>query len=259
MTVFDTLDFPRSPAIVGPISYYVSEALAALVRASENPDRDPSLKPKEATPVTIVAGGTMTETLLACLTAGRPKQEMITARLKGGDAVLLTSAALCSISGEDHDEQFRPNSSLWEDALRRDDWRIVRHLRGDGKGQPAELGGITEVTPEEADPETIARKRNAAKWNKTPLTKQWNRYAGNALILTDSEYLDIRRRAGFDMESGVGIDPQLAKALRPLVKDYVIPDEPPDLSKAYQQRSRRSSAGGRRKSMAGHAVAAVKG
>jgi hypothetical protein len=118
---------------------------------------------------------------------------------------------LCSITGEDLDEKWRPNSNLWEDAMRRDNWTVVHHLRGDGHGIPLELGGIPEVKPE------------VPSEFKTKLTAQWNAYAGAALILTDSQYLDIRRRAGLDEKSGMGMDPQLCKTLKPLVKDYVIP------------------------------------
>lgn len=183
------------------------------MRASENPNCNPKLKPKEPTPSLLVAGGTLLETLLGTLTASRPFEEMITARLRGGDAVLLRSAPMCGILGEDLEERFRPNSNLWEEAMRRDDWNIVHHLRGDGTGQPIELGGIPKVELQE--PSEF----------KTRLTAQWNRYAGTALILTDSEYLDIRKRAGFAYETGMGMDPRLVAKIKPLVKDYQIPAE----------------------------------
>merc|ERR1712216_238835 len=127
---------------------------------------------------------------------------------------MLSSAPMCSLTGEDVDEAWRPNSNLWDEAMRRNDWVLVRHLRGDGKGQPVELGGIPPV------------KKEVPSEFKTRLTAQWNRNAGSALILTDEQYMDIRKRAGFPEDSGMGLDAQLAKALKPLVKDYVIPHDP---------------------------------
>lgn len=211
-TVCDPLDFPRVHALLGPTNYYVAEEVAALILATENPNRKSKKKPKEAPPVLIVAGGSVVETMLACLTSGRPREELLTARLRGGDAVLLSSPVMCSIVGEDLDERWRPSSNLWEEAMKRDDWTIAHHLRGDGTGQPVELGGAP-----------VAEKIEQAEF-KSNLTDQWNAYAGAALILTDSQYLDIRKRAGKDQSTGLGLDPALSKTLRPLVKDYVIPD-----------------------------------
>lgn len=257
----DALDFPRNQPLLGPVTYYAAEALADTMRASENPHRSPKLKPKEVTPCFIVAGGSVLETLLGCLTASRPYEEMITARLRGGDAVLLTSAPMCSIVGEDLDERFRPNSNLWEDAMKRDDWTIVRHLRGDGTGQPVELGGKPKVEAEE--------KKG---WNSATLTEQWNRYAGNTLILSDSEYLEIRKRAGFGQETGKAIPLEIMATLKPLVKDYVIADNDPYCMAAFQEIHHHGHGHGRhskhdhghgrkskKKTMAGAMLNAVKG
>merc|ERR1719247_3856094 len=49
-TVCDALDFPRSQSLIGPVTYYVAEALSDTIRAGENPNRNPKRKPKEATP-----------------------------------------------------------------------------------------------------------------------------------------------------------------------------------------------------------------
>jgi len=208
----------------------VGEAIAAHILASENPNRNPKLKPKETTPILIIAGGAILETLICCLTGGRPREERIIARLGGGDAVLLSSPAMCGITGEGLDEKWRPNSNLWDEAMRRDDWVLAHHLRGDGKGHPIELGGSPKVKP-----------KTPAQF-KTRLTAQWNRYAGSALILTDSQYLDIRRRAGFPEESGMGFDKQLNKTIFPLVKDYVMPVDDHLLFDDHRRKSRRSLA-----------------
>merc|ERR1719263_1288713 len=123
---------------------------------------------------------------------------MIKSRLSGGDAVLLRTPAMCSIVGDGVHERWRPSSKLWEEAiLRRNDWQLVHHLRGDGKNQPVSLGG------------TVKKPPPIPKEYKTRLTAQWNRYAGCALILSDAQYLDIRKRAGLDQASGMGMPDQL--------------------------------------------------
>merc|ERR1712192_15802 len=206
--VCEALDFPRPSALLGPVNYYVGEAVSSILKASENPNRKPKRKPKEAGPTLLVAGGAMLETLLACLTSGRPREEVVTARLRGGDAVLLRSHALNQLVGEDANERWRLNSNLWLEAMRRNDWTVLQHIRGDGRKLPVELGGIP--TP---------RKEVPAEF-KTRLTAQWNRYAGTALIVTDREYLDFRMRAGFDQSTGLGLSLEMSKKLRPLAKDF---------------------------------------
>lgn len=212
--ICEALDFPRPSALLGPANYYVGETLSSILKKSENPHRNPQNKPKEATPTLIVAGGAMLETLLACLTSGRPREEVLTTRLRGGDAVLLRSHALTQLVGEDANERWRLNSNLWLEGMRRNDWTVLQHIRGDGRKLPVELGGIP--TP---------RKEIPAEF-KTRLTAQWNRYAGTALVFSDREYLDFRMRAGFEESTGLGLQPEISRKLRPLVKDYVYTDPP---------------------------------
>jgi hypothetical protein len=226
----------------------VGEALAQKLEASEPKKCNKKLKPKEPTPCLIVAGGTMVESLLACLTSGRPRTEMIKARLRGGDAVLLSSAPLCGITGDDDNERWRMSSELWAEAmLKRNDWKVVHHLRGDGRKLPLELGGIPKV------------EKEVPTEFKTNLTAQWNRYAGAALIITDAQYMDIRKRAGLDQASGMGMPQQLVKAMKPLVKDYEPPadDQVYHHDHEYHQHSisgshrRANSKGSRRSSIVG--------
>jgi len=202
----------------GPVSFYVAETLTALMLKRENPSADAKKQPGAPPPCLIVAGGAVLETLIACLTCSRPREEALVARLRGGDAVLLSSSTMCGLVGDDEDERWRPNSNMWSEALKRDDWSIVHHLRGSGEGQPKELGGIPEEKPEQA------------AHFKTRLTAQWNRYAGRALILTDDQYFDIRKRAGFPQESGMGFTQELGSALRPLTQGYTVREYvPPEI------------------------------
>lgn len=224
----DALDFPRPSALLGPVNYHVGEAVSSTLKASENPNRNPKRKPEEATPTLLVAGGAMLETLLACLTSGRPREEVVTSRLRGGDAVLLRSHALTQLVGEDANERWRLNSNLWLEGMRRNDWTVLQHIRGDGHKLPVELGGIP--TPRPDIPAEF----------KTRLTAQWNRYAGTALVFSDREYLDFRMRAGFDQSTGLGLQPEISKTLRPLVKDYVWTDPPGWLDRPNSKSSSRS-------------------
>merc|ERR1719162_1730639 len=68
-TICEALDFPSRQAFLGPTNYYVGEALAGFVKAGEHKKRNPNIKPKQAPPCLIIAGGSMIETILACLTA----------------------------------------------------------------------------------------------------------------------------------------------------------------------------------------------
>jgi len=220
-TVFDV---PRLPDIIDEFTRVV--------------DAQPTLPPTRAIralgatslpPVLLVAGGSTVETLLACLTAGRNREEQIVSRLGGGDAVLLRSPPMCQIVGEGLDERCRSTSELWEEALLRDTWSIEHHIRGDARRGPQRCAPTVQSWQEANADDSNSIETSSGEGDTTPLEKgnsfhrSWCEYAGNPLILSHTEFSQLCERAGSIHHP---MDRAVTQALRPLVKDYVLPATP---------------------------------
>mmetsp|Transcript_139955 Transcript_139955/g.241800 ORF Transcript_139955/g.241800 Transcript_139955/m.241800 type:complete len:659 (-) Transcript_139955:74-2050(-) len=217
--VCEALDYPRpnrKNRLDCPATYDIHVEVGRILRRLEPAVIDVKEQPNEPMPVLLVAGASVLELLLSCLTSGRPREDCLTARLTGGDAVLLTSPFMCQLTGEGANECWRPNSELWEEAMRRDDWLVHQHFRGDGRGLPEEAGGFPPP------PSPLFKRKPDARWVKSDIRSAWNTYAGPPLILGERDYNLLRQRAGLEHTP---LQEHVCKALKPLTK--LAPDTPP--------------------------------
>lgn len=192
----DALDFPRRnrpTKLECPAAYDLAEELGKAVYEIDPPPTDPTDQPNEPTPTLLIGGASVLELLLACLVGTRPRDELVHARLTGGDAIFLKSPFMCQLSGHGDRETWRSGSELWEEAMKRDDWQVIRHIRGDGRGLPSHLGGLPPP------PIPLVTRRPDSTWLTTEMKSTWDRYAGAPLILGDKEYALLRERAGMEI------------------------------------------------------------
>lgn len=235
MLDYPTVDAAGSLDLVARFRRVSGALLAAATEAagpelaspwSIGPDgsvREPLTKPPKAL---LVLGGFLLETVIACLTAQtkRSYNDPMPKRIYGGDAVFLKSSYLCQIVGEEPNYRLRSMSELWEEALMRGDWKIVEHLHGDGRNDPATGGSSASRAGALARQELAPLSMEG--WYNEDTGKRWRGYVGEPLVWGPSEWDFLFHRSGSVLQT---VPLNVMRSLAPCVKDYEIPEEPLDL------------------------------
>eukprot|EP00929_Paragymnodinium_shiwhaense_P110904 TRINITY_DN7820_c0_g1_i2.p1 TRINITY_DN7820_c0_g1~~TRINITY_DN7820_c0_g1_i2.p1 ORF type:complete len:749 (-),score=180.08 TRINITY_DN7820_c0_g1_i2:105-2351(-) len=252
---------------LGPESYKVQEAMTrAMVGFDSKAGLIPIVdleEPPEGPPAIMLIGSAfIMETVMAVLTAQSRKMDEAMGRLGGGsrlcpgDAVIMQSHSIVHCKGEEFSETYRLNSELLEDVLKRADWQTIQHIRGSGKPSESpdwfvsadtkkkgsklddddglEDGQGDATTMEEdgdmfedggEDGEDGDRRRRGKPYVRGPIANAFAKYCGEPLIFSHDEFSRLVVRAGSEIRP---VDQKTMAALRPLVKDYVLPEDDPD-------------------------------
>jgi len=257
------LCFPSGKTL-GPESYKVQEALVEQLQDFNNkagliPLADLEEPPQAPPSVMLIGCAFMMETIMAVLTANSRKMDEEIGRLGGGsrlcsgDAVVMESHNTVQVSGEEFDEKYRLSSELWSDVLARPNWRVIQHIRGSGKPsenpdwylspEEKKKKGLTSAVLDsqamsqqmidDSDPflddgedgEDGGRRKKAKPHVRGVIGNAFAQYCGEPLIFSHTEFTRLVLRAG---RAENPVDPKMMRALRPLVKDYVLPEDRSD-------------------------------
>lgn len=197
-------------AALTPNIFTMAEAVGEALQRVEDPDADNDAMPP-IPHVMLVANGALLELLLSCLISGTPAEQRCPlalgiGRLLAGDAVLLESPTLFRIVGDtEEDEYVKTTSELWSEGFGRGQWRVHKHLAGDGRkfweDRPSPGGHIDDVAPEKPMRSTH---------------DEWRGYCGEPLILSQMEFDRLRDRAGSTV---LPLDQGEIAAIRPLCRN----------------------------------------
>eukprot|EP00927_Polykrikos_kofoidii_P046023 TRINITY_DN40203_c0_g1_i1.p1 TRINITY_DN40203_c0_g1~~TRINITY_DN40203_c0_g1_i1.p1 ORF type:complete len:754 (-),score=111.40 TRINITY_DN40203_c0_g1_i1:218-2479(-) len=284
---------------IGPECYRVMDEVPPLMREWDDRNSGSQAKvclgppPSAPLPVMLVASGFILETLMACMTAKSRKADELAGRFGGGsrlccgDAVVLQSTSIFQVGGQEFLEHYLRNSDLWEASFSRPNWRVVEHIRGNGR--PSEkpviqtssvssdtnlrltskqMSSALDAAPPAIDAEqargtldgrsvpgsqrssrrpskvsvkSSRRGSRASVGSKTSTSgglnalrdtigvhtvsdfgMTWRSYTGQPLIYSHDEFSRLVRRAGSTTRP---VARYTIQALRPIVRDYVIPEE----------------------------------
>lgn len=123
------------------------------------------------------------------------------------------------VVGETEDEErARPASELWGEALQRRQWRVIRHITGDGRRS---WGEARSASP--ARQLGTASPAPASAQLPSATSVEWRSYIGEPLILSKGEFADLCERAGSIYQP---LDKITLQRLRPLVNEAFSPLKP---------------------------------
>ncbi|CAE8589451.1 unnamed protein product [Polarella glacialis] len=224
LRVCERLDYPYSQdSMLGfDVLEFVKEVVRVM-RQGEQLDPEGIFSHSAPEALTLVATGTLLESLIAFLACGLPRNMLDTVRLGGGDAVLLQSPRIFRLVGPEGKERIRSDSELWEESLKRNRWQVERHIRGDGLG--IRPGGATLTLKATVKARTLRLEGLAvlksmaghadddddagdgddrpagieARFIPSQTRNEFRKYCGNPLIYSHGEFTKICRRAGTDI------------------------------------------------------------
>lgn len=213
------------PAVAGiglaPSAHYVADAVANAVAQIQNP----SEIALTALPVNVllVAGSMVLQSLLSFMTVDSARDSVLC--LGPGDCVILKLATILRVIFVEDEERFRYDDELWAEGLRRTNWEVIAHMRGDGKGPL--------VLPDTASKGSKVRSSKGSKKAKghapeseqeapgtEPFGKTWRRIVGQPLIYSQHDFYQLCTRAG---RSDFPLSAQEIKQLVPLVHEVQLP------------------------------------
>jgi len=186
----------------------------------------------------LVTSGAAIETLLGFLATGLSRQHLDQLLIGGGDALLLESPILHRVCEAEFGETLRSDAELWQAALARNRWKVVRHIRGDGLG--AKLGAIPKTVQElNVDVRTkIDRKVKRPKFYDTfhvpdaehegrnvysETRERFRSYAGQPMIFSHTEFSKLCRQAG---REELPLESEFCVKLKPLVYGFKFNPDP---------------------------------
>jgi len=238
-----TLDYPDHQGLGFPVwdlGGDVHEAVSQLEIDTASPATQKDLDALSRRPpktLMLVTTGAAIQTMLGFLATGTSREHLDQLLVGSGDALLLESPVLHRVCESSLRERVRPDCELWKAALSRNQWKVIRHIRGDGLD--TKLGCLPKPVKElNAEVRAkIVRKVKRPKFYETfhvpeadekgrevysDTRVRFRNYAGEPMIFSHTEFSKLCRQAG---RAELPLESEFCVKVKPLVFGFKFKPE----------------------------------